>query len=79
MTGVGAMDLANRRIALRVTAIISGLGALGPILQEVVIGRLYDLKGGDLKPVFALLFGSAVLGTLAIAALTYRARHGKGV
>ena len=58
-------------------------GALGPIVQELIIPRLYDQKAaeasGDLGPVFTLLFGGAIIGTLFCAALVWRNRGGKGV
>ena len=67
MTGAGAMDLGDRRIALQVTGIIVSLGACGPVVQELVIGRLYDSQSGDLHVIFALLFGSAAISTAALA------------
>jgi OPA family sugar phosphate sensor protein UhpC-like MFS transporter len=80
LTGAGAMDIGGRRSATFATGIISGFGALGPIVQELVIGRLYDAKGGDLTPVFGMIFGSAVMSTLFAAALVLRNRAGgKGV
>jgi sugar phosphate permease len=80
LTGAGAIDIGGRRGATFATGIISGFGALGPIVQELVIGRLYDAKGGDLTPVFAMLFGSAVMSTLFAAALVLRNRSGgKGI
>ena len=33
------------RAATFATAVISGFGSLGPVVQELVIARLYDLKG----------------------------------
>ena len=83
LTGAGAMDIGGRRAATFATAVIAGFGALGPIVQELVIPRLYDQKAaqatGDLGPVFALLFGSAVMASVFCAVLTWRNRGGKGV
>lgn len=80
MTGAGAMDLAQRGMALRVTGIIASFGACGPIVQELAIGHLYDSNSGDLRPVFALLFGSAALSTLALSMRVVRERrHAAGV
>lgn len=76
MTGAGAMDLGDRRMALRITGIIVACGACGPIVQELLIGRLYDSGGGDLSIVFALLFGSAALSTLALSVRMWRERRG---
>ena len=80
LTGAGAIDIGGRARATFTVAIISGFGALGPIVQELVIARLYDSRQGELGPIFALLFGSAALSTLFCAALVWRNRHGgKGV
>jgi OPA family sugar phosphate sensor protein UhpC-like MFS transporter len=76
MTGAAAMDIGSRAMALRVTAIISGIGSIGPIVQELVIGRMYDAKGGALGPIFALLFGSAALSAAFLAALVARRKRG---
>ncbi len=58
------------------TGIIATCGAVGPVIQEVVIGRMYDSKGGDLGPVFVMLFAGAALGTLFCLALVLRNRKG---
>ncbi len=83
LSGAGAMDIGGRRAATFATGIIAGLGALGPIVQEVVIPRLYDQKAaqaeGDLGPVFILLFGGAIMGTVFCALLVWRNRSGKGI
>ncbi len=83
LSGAGAMDIGGRKAATFATAVIAGFGALGPIVQELVIPRLYDQKAaeasGDLGPVFVLLFGGAIIGTLFCAALVWRNRGGKGV
>jgi len=83
LTGAGAMDIGGRRSATFAAAAISGIGSLGPIVQEVIIPRLYDQKAaqasGELGPVFALLFGSAALASVFCAVLVIRNRGGKGV
>ncbi|MSP15270.1 MAG: MFS transporter [Myxococcales bacterium] len=79
LTGAGVIDIGGRRAAM-VAGIVSGIGSLGPIVQELVIARLYDAKGGELGPIFALLFGSAAMATLFCAALVWRNhRGGRGV
>ncbi len=77
MTGAAAMDVGNRRGAVLATGLISGIGSLGPVVQELVIGKLYDAKGGDLGPVFLLLFGSAAMAAVFCGVLVLRARAGK--
>ena len=79
LTGAGAIDIGGRRATTFVTGIICGLGALGPIVQEVVIARLYDSKSGDLGPIFLLLFGSAAAAALFCGALVWRNRRGRGI
>jgi OPA family sugar phosphate sensor protein UhpC-like MFS transporter len=74
LTGAGAMDIGGRRAATFATAVISGFGSMGPVVQELVISKLYDPK--DLGPVYALLFGSAALAALFCAALVWRNRRG---
>lgn len=76
LTGAGAMDIGSRKSATMVAAIISGFGSLGPIVQEVVIPRLYDSKAGGLGPVFALLFGSAAISAVFCLVLVIRNRMG---
>jgi OPA family sugar phosphate sensor protein UhpC-like MFS transporter len=77
MTGAGAMDIGSRRAAVLATGLISGVGSLGPVMQELVIGKLYDTGGGQLGPIFLMLFGSAALSALFCAALVVRQRLGR--
>jgi sugar phosphate permease len=80
LSGAGAMDIGGRQAATFATGVIAGFGALGPIVQELVISRMYDSKGGDLTPVFILLFVSAAVGSLFCLALVLRNRSGgKGI
>jgi OPA family sugar phosphate sensor protein UhpC-like MFS transporter len=80
LSGAGAMDIGGRRAATRATGIICGFGALGPIVQELAIGRLTDASSGDPTPAFIMMFGSAVLSTLFCVALVIRNRRGgKGI
>ena len=75
MSGAGAMDIGSRRGALLAAAVINGMGSLGPVVQEVVIGRLFDASKG-LGPVFALLLGSAVCALVVLVIVAARARRG---
>lgn len=79
LSGAGAMDVGSRRNATFATAMISGGGSLGAVVQELVIARMYDSKHGELGSVFVLLFGSAALASLFCAALVWRNRQGRGV
>ena len=83
LSGAGAMDIGGRDNATFAAAVISGFGSLGPVVQELVIPRLYDQKTaqatGDLGPIFVLLFGSATLATVFCAILVWRNRRGNGI
>jgi sugar phosphate permease len=76
LSGAAAMDLGSRRSATFATAMISGFGSLGAVVQELVIARTYDSKHGALGPVFVLIFGSAALATLFCGVLVWRDRKG---
>lgn len=79
LSGAGAMDVGSRKVAVRATGIICGFGALGPIVQEVIIPRVYDQKTAGLTPVFVILFLSATLAAVFCALLVVRNRRGKGI
>lgn len=76
LTGAGAMDIGGRRHATFATGVISGFGSCGPVVQELVISRMYDSSGGELGPVFGLLFGSAAMAAVFCGALVLRNRRG---
>lgn len=78
LTGAGAIDIGSRRLATFATAMISGFGSFGAVVQEFAISRNYKVEHG-LGPVFAMLFVSAVLATAFCAALVWRNRRGKGI
>ena len=79
LSGAGAIDIGGRRSATFATGMISGFGSMGPVVQELVISRMYDAKGGDLTPVMILLFASAAAAMLFVFALVLRNRSGKGI
>ena len=76
LSGAGAMDVGGRHRATFATGVIAGFGAAGPVVQELVIARMYDSKGGSLGPIFTLLFASTALATVFCAALVWRNRRG---
>jgi sugar phosphate permease len=77
MTGAGAMDVGSRRGAVLAAGIISGLGSLGPVVQELVIGKMYDTQKGDLTSIFLMLLGTAVAGMAALGWMVLRNRLGR--
>jgi sugar phosphate permease len=76
LTGAGAIDIGSRRAATFTAAVISGFGSTGAIVQELVIARSYDANKGQLGPILAMLFGSAIVATLFCVALVVRDRRG---
>ena len=77
MTGAGAVDVGSRRHAVLAAGVINGCGSLGPIVQELVIGRMYDTSGGDLGPILGLLVGSAAMSLVFMGVLLLRNRAGR--
>jgi OPA family sugar phosphate sensor protein UhpC-like MFS transporter len=77
ITGAGAIDVGSAKFAIAAAGIINGMGSLGPILQEAVIGNLYKRDPSNLAPILALLSGSALAATVMMGLLLLRARAGK--
>jgi OPA family sugar phosphate sensor protein UhpC-like MFS transporter len=67
VSGASAMDAGNRRQAALAAGIINGLGSIGPILQEPVIGWLNQTAG--VNSVFLLLVGVVFLTTAGTGVL----------
>jgi OPA family sugar phosphate sensor protein UhpC-like MFS transporter len=74
LSGVGAIDVAGRRNAVMAAGIINGLGSIGPIFQEEIIGYLLDKHGYN--EVFYMLMGVSVLGVVGVLYLARRSRQG---
>jgi OPA family sugar phosphate sensor protein UhpC-like MFS transporter len=78
LSGAGAMDIGSRKVALYATATIATFGAIGPVVQEVIIPRIYNPK--DLGLIFTMLFVSSILGAVFCFLLVLRNRKGgKGI
>ncbi len=75
LSGAGAMDIGGRHRATFAAAVISGFGSTGPVVQELVIGKLY-VKGGSLGPVFGVLLASCAASAFFCAILVWRNRRG---
>ena len=76
MTGAGAMDIGSKRGAIMAAGIINGLGSIGSVAQELIIGGLYKSGGGDLSPILTLLLGAAALATATLSIVLVRNRMG---
>ena len=74
LAGVGAIDVGGRRRAVLAAGLINGLGSIGPIFQEEIIGYLLDTRGYD--AVFHLLIGVCVLGIIGTLYIARRSRQG---
>ena len=72
LAGASAMDAGTRRQAAVAAGVINGLGSIGPIVQEPVIGWLKQNQGLD--AVFGLLVVIVLLTTVATGLL---ARSGR--
>ncbi len=76
MTGAGAMDIGSRRGAILAAGIINGMGSLGSIVQELIIGRMYDGTGGDVGGVLRLLLFASLGAVGFLAVVVWRNRIG---
>jgi sugar phosphate permease len=67
LSGACAMDAGTRRQAALAAGIINGLGSIGPIVQEPVIGWLKQTSG--VNAVLLLLMGVVFLTTVGTGLL----------
>ena len=79
MTGAGAMDIGSKRGATFVAGVINGMGSVGSVVQELVIGKMYDDSEGELGPIFGLLMAASIGATVLIGLVVLRNRRGKSV
>ena len=77
LSGVGAIDVGSKRGALAAAGIINGMGSIGPIFQEEIIGWMYKAWAQQLFPILAMLVCMAAAGTFVTFLLWMRARQGK--
>jgi OPA family glycerol-3-phosphate transporter-like MFS transporter len=76
LSGVGAIDVGSRKGALSAAGIINGMGSIGPIFQEQIIGRMYDYYGRDLLPILVMLVAIAVVSACFMFALWIMSKKG---
>jgi MFS transporter, OPA family, sugar phosphate sensor protein UhpC len=77
LSGVGAIDVGSRRGALAAAGIINGMGSIGPIFQEEIIGWMYKVSGNQIQSILVMLVCMAAAGTAVTFLLWLRARAGK--
>jgi sugar phosphate permease len=76
LSGVGAIDAGSKQGALNAAGIINGMGSIGPIFQEQVIGWMYERFHHSLLPILLLLVFIAAVSALLAFALFLRSRRG---
>src|SRR5690606_16046862 len=76
LTSAGAIDVGSREKATLAAGIINGMGSVGAMLQEVVLGRMLD-GADDVAPVFATLLASATMAGVCLGVLLLRNRSGQ--
>ena len=73
LAGVGAIDVGGRNRAVMAAGLINGLGSIGPVFQEELIGYLLDNHGYDaVFNTLIIVSGIGIAGTLALAARSRR-------
>ena len=73
IAGVGAIDIGGRRGAIVAAGLINGIGSIGPIFQEEIIGWVLDNYGYAAS--LNLLVGMAILAVFGTAILARRCRR----
>jgi sugar phosphate permease len=74
LAGVGAIDVASRGKAIVAAGVINGIGSIGPIFQEEIIGWLLDRSG--FQATFDLLLVMCFVGLGGTCYLSWRSRRG---
>lgn len=75
LCGAGAVEVGTVRQAALAAGIINGMGSVGAVLQELVLGHL--LKSGGVEPVFLCLVASSVASVLCLVVMSWRNSTGQ--
>jgi OPA family glycerol-3-phosphate transporter-like MFS transporter len=75
MTGAGAIEVGTLRSAALAAGIINGLGAIGSVVQELLLGSILDSSGAG--TVFAILLASAIFAAFFLYLVLLRNTSGK--
>jgi len=73
LAGVGAIDVGGRKGAVVAAGLINGLGSIGPIFQEEIIGWILYRYG--YAESFQLLIAMAAIGVVGVLYLASRSRR----
>lgn len=76
LSGVGAIDVGTKEGALSAAGIINGMGSVGPIFQEQLIGWMYQRYDQSLLPILIMLGIMAFLSTVLVFFLWMRSKKG---
>ncbi len=76
MTGAGAIEVGSLRSATLAAGIINGMGAVGSVAQELILGRLLG-EGQGVAQVFGMLLSSSVAAALILSVLLWRSKNGE--
>jgi sugar phosphate permease len=76
LSGVGAIDVGNVRGALVAAGIINGMGSIGPIFEEQIVGWMYQRFDQRLEPILYLFVAVALASVAVMAVLYLRSRRG---
>ncbi|HPV41764.1 MAG TPA: MFS transporter [Spirochaetota bacterium] len=76
LSGVGAIDVGSKEGALSAAGIINGMGSIGPIFQEQLVGWMYRRYNQDLLPILIMLVIIAAVSAVLTLLLWLRSRKG---
>ncbi len=77
LSGVGAIDVGSRSGALTAAGIINGMGSIGPIFQEQIVGWMSNRYHDAIDPVIFMLLVMAAVSAFLTFLLYLRSRGGK--
>ncbi|MBN2079644.1 MAG: MFS transporter [Spirochaetes bacterium] len=77
LSGVGAIDVGSRSGALSAAGIINGMGSIGPIFQEEIVGWMSHHYRDTIDPVLFMLVVVAMASAILTCMLYLRSRRGK--
>jgi sugar phosphate permease len=81
LCGAGSVAVAGERNAVAVAGLVNGMGSIGPVIQEQVIGRLLEGRGPEVAIRNSNMLGlsMSILFVLFMLIITWRVRviHGK--
>lgn len=76
MTGAGAMDIGSRKRAALAAGLINGMGSMGSVVQDVLIGKSYVSSAGNLDTILQMLLAAATGATVMMGVIVLRNRMG---